>query len=223
MQNKKNAIIITLLVILILIAGYIAFFKGTSEQKNNNYQSQENKNNPKTAVSVNTTDQTNQKFSIYKNIKAGYEVNYPSSWNVVSKTESSSLSNFQIENISGAVLSGSDFSMKGNGSLISVQVSYGVLANGINMSNYPTIDDLIKDPKFGLPPKVASERLTHVSLMNIGGQNLRVEKLDSSNNEVYSFIYNSKAYNISFMSGSQAQYSVDYKTFTDFVASFNLQ
>ena len=105
------------------------------------------------AKSQNSSNIANNNLTIetknYTSSISEYSINYPSSWPVVSKSELVNYSDFKIKNSASAVMPGDNSEMRNNDSIISVSVSYGKLSNGINYSNYSTIDDIIKDPKFG--------------------------------------------------------------------------
>jgi len=215
-KSKLNTVLLVIIIILLVVGLVYVFFINSKKNENSlvNNLPQESQDNTENKI------ESNKSLEIYKSFQAGYEISYPSDWTLVSKSEEVNSSNFQIKNSLDAILPGSNSNMRNNDSLISIQVSYGTLSNGINYTNYLKIDDIIKDSKFGLPQTEVQSRLGKVSSMNIGGKNLRVLKLDSSTGISYSFVYNGKAYNINFMFGSQNQYNTDYKTFTELFSSF---
>jgi hypothetical protein len=221
MENKSKLNTILLVVIIILlVVGLFYIISNNSKQKEDslvNSLPQENQNNIEDLNNTNQPKDNETSLEIFKSLKAGYEISYPLNWPVVSKSEAVNYSNFQIKNSLDAVLPGANSNMRSNDSLISVQVSYGTLPNGINYTNYLTIDDVIKDPKFGVSK---TDRLNNVTQMDIGGKDLRVLKLNNTTGMSYSFVYNGRVYNVNLMSGSQNQYDIDYKIFNEVLSSF---
>jgi len=160
---------------------------------------------------------------ISKSIEGKYEVKYPKKWTAALKEENSNYSNFKIKNNPNAILPGANSNMGERDSIISIDVSYGVLPNGVNFSEYNTIDDLINDPKIKLPKTEREARLDRIVSMEIGGHTLRVSKLTNFKGEAYSFVYNGRAYGINLVSGSSYQFKIDYPTFTEIVSSMVFQ
>lgn len=150
------------------------------------------------------------------NLSAGYQVDYPIGWYVKNSdtTFSNGYSSFSIQNIKDAVFPGSDFTMKVNGSLVSIDVT-----NNMNYSNY---EEFIKDPKTDLPKAAKDERIANLEMINIGGKTIQgLNSFKKSNRGgFYVFIYNNKKYEIGISSGSEEQYYKDKKVFENMVASF---
>jgi hypothetical protein len=208
MENKPKNIVLLVIIIILLVAGLIYILSNKTEKKDINNTLQENKNE----IPVN---KDNLSLLTYKSSKVGYEINYPLTWVIGSSSELESFSYFQIKNSVDVILPGSNSEMREIDSIISIQVSN----YGIDPLIHKKIDDVIIDPKFGISK---TDRINNVRSMIIGGKNLRVEKLDSSKGETYSFLYNGNVYNISFKSGSENQYNLDHKVFTNFISSFVL-
>jgi hypothetical protein len=159
--------LIIAIIIGALAIGGVAYYAGKSSStpsqntQGNNYQPQTDQNNnvpftnnatntPAQNNSVNNTTTTTTTVTTtkggctstttqYKNSKGGYLLCYPSNWQVPKITTSASYDDFNIKNNSDAVLNGTDFSMKSNGSLVDVSVTYNM--------NYKDIAEFTKDSK----------------------------------------------------------------------------
>lgn len=157
----------------------------------------------------------------YKNIEAGYSINYPTSWHPPIVNESTKKDfNFNIQNISNAYTMGNmEAILNDNASYFNISVSSSL--DGISYANYDTIDNFIKNSGIVTSAGVQS-RLSLINSMNIGGQNLRVFNVKSDTSEKYEFIYNKKHYTINFTSGSYEQYLKDSSMFSALLSSFTL-
>lgn len=224
--NKGFApVLIVLIVVGALAIGGGAYYVGKNkgeDKKIGESLNIENENNNKEAESINQVNKNVEKKSTKTqvNINAGYKVDYPADWYVKSSdTKISSNGNygynaFVIQNTKDAVLPGSDFSMKINGSRIDVSVD-------TNM-NYLNYEEFIKDPKTDLPKSAKEERIANLEMINIGGKTLQGLNAfrKSTTGGSYVFIYNKKQYSIGIVSGSESQFIKDKKIFDDMVSSF---
>jgi len=241
-------VLIIIIVVLLVVGGFL-YYKNqglSSISQNvpvNNYSPTVNQNSaannpsttPSSSSSTSTTTTTvtttqNVPTKTYNNTEAGYSINYPSNWQVpkiVEQSKDSSFDRFEIQNIPNVVIpSDMSFNLKNNGSLIVLEVH-----SDTPSAKLATVDDWVKTDEL-LTQQQIQQRLSYISLMNIGGKNIRVLKLinseelsNSNSNDIiteYDFIYNGKTYSMSFQSGSQSQYSLDSTTFNNFMASFTL-
>lgn len=188
--------------------------KNSSESQNQNPLTQATTTQDKVSDKITSTKN-------YKNTDYGYSVDYPTDWQLPTINESTSGDlNFGIQNIPDSYTTNNiEVLPKNNASGIGISVN--TFFNGISYSNYSTIEDFIKDPRF-VKPSAVQGKLDYVSSMNIGGQNLKVMIVESDKGVKYQFIFKGKFYNISFGSGSSSQYSIDYPTFEKLLSSFTL-
>lgn len=205
MQNKSKLNTILLVIIIILLAvGLFYIISNSSKQKKKNISVEEQNiaNKQKDILAIKN----------YKNTEAGYSINYPENWYGDKNTNSAKYNyfGFNIKNKPDAILAGSDFGMKSDGSMISISVS--------SSKDYLIIDDFINNAD--LPEAVKASRLSQISEKIIGGKILRAWEGKGSFSIGYTFIDGNKVYDVHFVSGSQKQYEIDYKVFTDLMSSF---
>jgi len=229
MKNKGFATIAILGIILgALIIGGGAYYLGTKKEVKDNgikevssVESQKENNNEEVINIKEDTKKEGMKTQV--NVNAGYQIDYPSDWYVKSsdtKIQSNGnygYNSFVIQNTKDAVLPGSDFGLKTDGSYINISVD-------TNM-NYANYEEFIKDPKTNLPESMKVQRLANLEMINIGGKTLQVFtglKTSSSTikGKLYNFIYNNKQYSLSIISGSETQFNKDKKVFEDMISSF---
>ncbi len=161
-------------------------------------------------------DESTALTQTYTNLDFSYKISYPTNWQAP-VFKGAGNSNFEIHNIPDAYLVGQMESMlRNNASIFSIIVLNSL--NDISFADYNTIDDVIKDEKFILP-NGSTYKLSLVSLMEIGGKNLRVFKVESDNSQKYEFIYNGKHYSVIFYSGSESQYLLDLNVFENILLS----
>ncbi|MFA6999721.1 MAG: hypothetical protein WC241_01245 [Candidatus Paceibacterota bacterium] len=216
--NKGFApVLIAIIIAGALVIGGGAYYWG--KYKGENKKVGENSNEVKSVDQVNKNiEKKGVKTQV--NINAGYQVEYPSDWYVksvdtkISPNGNYGYNAFIIQNTKDAVLPGSDFTLKANGSYINISVD-----TNMNYSNY---EEFMKDPKTDLPKLAKDERIANLEMINIGGKTL--QGLNSFKNGIsggsYTFIYNKKQYQIGIDSGSENQFVKDKKIFEDMVSSF---
>lgn len=208
--NKGFATIVILGIILgILVVGGGVYYLG------------KNKGEKKEVVNIDQLNRDIEKKGIKTqiNVNAGYQIEYPSDWYVkISDTtmSASGYNSFVIQNTKDAVLSGSDFGLKTDGSYINISVN-----NNMNYSNY---EEFMKDPKTDLPKSAKEARLAKLKMINIGGKILQAfgGEWDGTTlpGDSYDFVYNKKLYSLGFESGSKEQYYKDKNIFDNMVSSF---
>lgn len=216
-------LILVAIIVGALVIGGGAYYLGKSKGEDKKVGENVNVENQGTDNSENTkgVDQVNKNIEkkgikTQVNANAGYQVEYPSDWYVKSSdtTISGGHNSFNILNTKDAVLPGSDFTLKANGSYINISVN-----TNMNYSNY---EEFIKDPKTDLPKLAKDERIANLKIINIGGKTL--QGLNSFKNGIsggsYVFIYNKKLFDIGISSGSEEQFTKDKKVFEDMVSSF---
>lgn len=204
----KNRILIWVLIIIIIVLGFIVLFKNSKNAVAPTTPTEESQN----IGDISTTN-----IKTYTDSNTGYSVSYPSSWVRVSSTGKDI---FQIKNSSTATLNGANSEMGIKDSTIAVLISDDNFPKGMNYEEFSTIDELIKDPRFGLSIQEQETRLSKVVNLKIDGKDLRASRMSNSTSESYSFIYADKVYGLTFMAGSEAQYNLDHKIFTDLISSF---
>lgn len=76
----KKSNVITVIVILLVIAGIIWYGKSSSTNQPGNGQNNPSASNTSTPVSVTETTKVSSKTSKYENAELGFSVNYPTAW-----------------------------------------------------------------------------------------------------------------------------------------------
>lgn len=210
MENKpKTNTVLLVIVTILLVVGLVYVFFNKSKTVPEN-------------ISVNNNPQENQNNQASDNISLltynypeRYSVDYPKNWVIASDTKTENGGVFSIKNSSEAIPTGANSQMRSIDSFIDIQLA----SYEIDPLIHKTIDDVLKDPKFGVSK---TNRINNVVDMNIGGKSLRVEPLNTEQSKGYSFLYDGNVYHIDFVTGSKEQYQKDKEVFDNMIQSFKL-
>ncbi len=152
----------------------------------------------------------------YKNVNAGYSIDYPVSWFLSESSDYSiqkAYNVINIQNMKVVDLSEGGWKLKNDGTQIQINVTYNI--------DYANYEELLKDPSYALSPNVVAERMANLEVIKIGGKPLQAfTGLKVPLSRFYSFIYNKKMYSIGISSGGEEQFNKDKKIFDDIVSSF---